>query len=127
MNDDDPVFGNAKEENREWNRQCAESNRAARQYHETLIAEGLKGIEAYRNRIDYALLNGLERYLEQRIATGDFLRAVLENNLFEAVGRMHPSLHADTLRFLVELLQNYFPASSFGSPEAVTTWLERDW
>jgi len=66
----------------------------------------------------------LDRYVNDRIPTGGFLRAVLANDLFEAVGR------ADIFnqRALVQIcgyIYNDIPSSCWGSYEIVDKWLEK--
>jgi hypothetical protein len=87
-----------------------------------LIAEAL---EALTNDITIPpqLTAGLYRYLSQRIPTGDFLRAVLENNFMEAISRAHPGLTLSSIKSLCTLMYTVFPSSAFGSHEAVDAWL----
>lgn len=66
---------------------------------------------------------GLRRYLELGIMPGDFLTAVLENDLKGAVS------HADLVnqRMLaqyVTYLYNFAPRDCWGSPERVKKWIE---
>lgn len=68
---------------------------------------------------------GLRRYLDDKIAPGGFMMAVLENNLKEAVGRAdHMNLRA--LPEYVSFLYNYAPRNCWGSPEKVATWLSEE-
>jgi hypothetical protein len=71
-----------------------------------------------------SVVDGLSRYITHRIPTGDFLTAVLENNLLETVS------YADNDNILVipEIVRfcyNNLPSLSWGSPEKVQKWLER--
>ncbi len=68
------------------------------------------------------LRQGLLAYLTERCPTGSFLRAVLENNLREAVWRGDP-LSCAGLDRLVRFLTDHAPARSWGSPKAVRVWL----
>lgn len=65
---------------------------------------------------------GLIEYIAARRPTGQFLRAVLSNDLKEAVARADP---VSRLRLyeLVVFLYNYAPGSCWGSPERVEAWL----
>ena len=63
------------------------------------------------------------RYFNEKVPPGDFLRAVLENDLMKA------SLKADAensiiLPVYMSFLYNYCPRGSYGSKEAVRTWLD---
>ena len=69
------------------------------------------------------LIDGLMRYITVGCPLGDFLTAVMENNLMEAFGR------ADTLselgmKGLCTFLYNYAPAQCHGSPGKVKAWYE---
>lgn len=68
------------------------------------------------------LMKSLHRYIIDRCGTGDFLRAVLSNNLFEACGRAdHISTAA--LPAIVGFIYNHAPGNCHGSPEKVKAWL----
>lgn len=67
------------------------------------------------------MLEALNAYIEQGHPVGNFLTAVLENNLKEAVGR------ADSTNILcipayVIYLYNEAPSACWGSPEKVAAW-----
>lgn len=68
------------------------------------------------------LRGALWRYLAHRIPPGGFLTAVLENNLRESFGRADENSRAGLFN-LVKFLYNHAPASCWGSPERVRTWL----
>lgn len=68
------------------------------------------------------ITEALTRYIEHGIPTGGFLRCVLQNDLFGAVG------HADTnnqerLTDIVFYIEQHLPPSSYGSKETVSSWL----
>ena len=68
-------------------------------------------------------LEGLRRYADHGIPPGDFLRAVLENNLMEAVGRAD----YENRLYLYEIcdyIYNEMPFNCHGSPENVRAWLD---
>ena len=70
-----------------------------------------------------ATKESLDRYANHGIPTGGFLRAVLQNNLNEAVARGDE----ENLRDLAEIVRyvyNQFPSNCWGSPERVDAWLE---
>ena len=72
--------------------------------------------------IKQSTLDSLARYVEQHIPTGDFLRAVLENDLMEACGRADEE-NAIALFQICAYVYNQLPASCHGSPEKVKKWL----
>ncbi len=74
-------------------------------------------------RIQEHMRSGAQLYIEQGIMPGSFLKAVLENNLSEAV------LRADHINVLA--LAEYgawlsfdIPGDCWGSPEIVKRWAE---
>lgn len=64
----------------------------------------------------------LDRYVKQGIPPGGFLTAVLENNLFEAVGRAD-EYNLATLASICRYIYNDLPATCWGSPQRVTDFL----
>lgn len=55
----------------------------------------------------------LRDYIDNHLPTGDFLRAVIENDLVLALGRADSHNHnADVLQDLVWYVHNEFPASA---------------
>lgn len=65
----------------------------------------------------------LERYVKRAISPGQFLRAVLENDLFEAIGRAD-SYNRASLFHIVRYIYNNLPGHSFGSPGHVERFLK---
>ncbi len=65
---------------------------------------------------------GYLRYLLNGIRPGDFLCAVLENNLRDALLRADPG-NRPTLIYHVRFLLHHGPAACWGSPEHVTAWI----
>ena len=68
--------------------------------------------------------NGLMLYLARGIETGSFLRAVLENDLTEAVGYADDDNRLK-LADLVVVLHSTLPSESWGSKDKVAAWIER--
>ena len=66
----------------------------------------------------------MDRYAETGCPTGDFLRAVLENNLMEAFGRADEGNTRD-MREIVAYVYNEIPANCHGSPEVVAEWIKK--
>ncbi len=72
-----------------------------------------------------AILGSLYRYVEQRIPTGDFLRAILSNDLSESFARAD---HNNRQRMfpIINFIYNTVPSPAWGSPDKVKEWLNND-
>jgi|WetSurMetagenome_2_1015567.scaffolds.fasta_scaffold183302_3 hypothetical protein len=68
------------------------------------------------------IITSLHRYQHQRVPTGDFLRAILENNLLEAVMTADDE-NIKIIPDIVHYIYNYLPSISWGSKERVEAWL----
>jgi hypothetical protein len=77
----------------------------------------------YCKSVPVALLDGLELYATRGVPTGDFLRAVLSNDLRMAVGRADDRSLA-ALREIVMFTYNEMPPLCQGSPERVASWIK---
>lgn len=64
----------------------------------------------------------MERYIEHGMLPGSFLTAVLENDLFEAVGRAD-EVNKYSLPQYVMFLYNYAPSGCYGSREKIERWV----
>lgn len=64
---------------------------------------------------------GMERYIEQGITPGDFLLAVLSNDLMGAFGKADP-INMVNVQNIALWLYNTAPRSCFGSSENVARW-----
>lgn len=71
------------------------------------------------------LIPGLVRYIVYGIPTGDFLRAVLSDNLMDAMGRADEET-AERMKQICSFLYHHSPAACRGSDEAVTQWIVRN-
>lgn len=69
------------------------------------------------------MMGGLTRYIEQGIEPGDFLMAVLENNLRQAVGQADDE-NIVNLPAYIGYLYNEAPGSCWGSPAKVQAWMD---
>jgi len=70
------------------------------------------------------LIESLERYESNRIKTGGFLQACLENNLFKATARAdHRNIH--NFRVIVGWINTFLPPECYGDKEKVAAWLAR--
>ena len=73
--------------------------------------------------IDDNIKEALNRYTQDRIPTGGFLTAVLENNLMEAMGRAD-TINRYNLYDICTYIYNELPGHIHGSPEKVKQHLE---
>ena len=71
------------------------------------------------------MIGSYYRYVERGILPGDFLTAVLSNDLRGAVGQAD-SVNQECLREHVLFCTWCIPADSWGSAEKVTAWLSRE-
>jgi len=68
------------------------------------------------------MVEAIDRYVEKRTPTGDFLMAVLENNLKEAIHRGDEE-NVHLLPAYVGYCYNEIPSNCWGSKEKVKAWL----
>lgn len=78
--------------------------------------------EGYEVVPDY-ILNSLDNYAKERIPVGDFLKAMLSNDLFQAVGRADPSCMA-SMKMIVTYIHCQLPGCCWGSPQHYKDWLK---
>lgn len=74
--------------------------------------------------IPYDIKSSLDRYVNDGIETGSFLRAVLENNLIDSVGKADYQ-NSKILPEICSYVYNYLPSNCWGSKEKVNKWLKR--
>jgi len=74
--------------------------------------------------VPHHLRDAILRYLLGGIRPGDFLSAVISNNLFEAIGSADKESR-DGLFSICSFFYNEVPAPCFGSPAKMETWLEK--
>lgn len=82
-------------------------------YDETILA-----------RIPDITLQTIERYVQRGVYTGDFLQAVISNDLREAVGRADDG-NLRALHEIVKVFYNYCPGQCWGNREAYKNWVDR--
>ena len=84
---------------------------------------GQDAIDQARAAIPAHLLAGLDRYIRDRLPTGSFLTAVLNNDLSDAYNHAGDIPTIEALPALVRYLHSCLPAPAYGSPEKVKAWL----
>lgn len=75
-------------------------------------------------RIPERMWGGIERYIEQGMVPGDFLSAVICNDLQEAVGRSDDE-NINLLAVYIAYFYNVAPSQCWGSPEKMKAWIQR--
>jgi len=84
-------------------------------------------LNSYRFRdwfIPERMMGGLHRYLVHRIAPGDFLTAVIQNDFREVCGRADDE-NLDNLPAYAGFFYNEAPIGSSGSKQIMADWLTR--
>jgi hypothetical protein len=76
------------------------------------------------DKLPEELRGGMERYIRHGVIPGHFLTAILENDLFDAVGHAD-AINGQRLPEIVRWVYNEAPSGCWGSPEKVTAWHER--
>ena len=71
------------------------------------------------------MMPGLQRYIEEHIAPGDFLKAVICNDLKKAV-ELADDENLANLAAYVGFLYNETPGPCWGSPEKYKKWLSNE-
>lgn len=66
----------------------------------------------------------LDEYVRIGRPTGDFLEAVLENDLMLSFARADENNQRDMF-FIVKYVYNILPIGCYGNKERVTSWIER--
>lgn len=69
------------------------------------------------------VVDSLTHYINEGRHPGDFLMAVLENNLKESFGRADSHNQAHMID-IVRYLYNYCPSACWGSKENVQAWMD---
>jgi len=66
--------------------------------------------------------DGIRRYIDERVRPGDFLQAVISNNLKEAVWRADEE-NINNLPAYVSYFYNEAPSNCWGSKEKMENWI----
>jgi len=77
----------------------------------------------YGKQVPQHTLEGIDAYAQDRRPPGDFVRAVMENNLFSAAAHADPQNQA-ALFAITGYVYNEIPSNVWGSPEKVQMWLD---
>jgi hypothetical protein len=67
------------------------------------------------------MIESIQRYVEKGIRPGDFLTAVICNDLFEAIGRADED-NLRNLPAIVGYFYNKTPPPCWGSPQKMNAW-----
>jgi hypothetical protein len=90
-----------------------------------MITETTKIPDEMREKIGDSVCDSIENYANLKIATGGFLRAVLENNLSEAC-QTADAKNLANLHNIVNAIYWELPADCWGTRERVNKWLKKD-
>jgi len=82
---------------------------------------GLELKDSY-GKIPDRMLRSLNMYVKNGVPPGDFLMAVLNHDLFEAVGRADTE-NQEALADYVKYIYNYCPGGCHGSRERIREWI----
>ena len=105
-----------------------ERDEIKKKYHEALVSDALEMLNGpHLMGLELSLRNSLQNYLCDRLETGGFLRACLENDFVRAVALAHPCLMLGQLKLVQQLLLGGFPSCAWGSRKAVQDWLDNDY
>ena len=69
------------------------------------------------------MMPGIRLYVEHGIPPGDFLSAVIQNNLSEAVGRADTE-NLKNIPAFIAYFYNECPGNCWGSPEKMKSWMK---
>ena len=69
--------------------------------------------------------DALDRYAQEHIPTGGFLRAALANDFMEAVGRAD-HINLQSLHDIARYIYNNMPSTCHGSYDIVDAWLGKE-
>lgn len=83
---------------------------------------GAHGGQVMVARIPENIKAGIDRFAELRVMPGSFVRAVLENNLLDAVCNADPQSLA-WLKEIVQYVHWEVPGAAHGTPEKVKAWV----
>ncbi len=78
----------------------------------------------YGMKIPDHMWGGIERYINEHIPPGEFLQAIICNDLREAVGRADDENIVNIPAF-VSFFYNYAPGNCWGSIEEYKEWLKQ--
>jgi len=68
------------------------------------------------------MMTAIRRYVEHGVSPGNFLSAVIQNNLSEAVGRADDE-NLKNIPAFVAYFYNECPMGCWGSPERMEVWI----
>jgi len=91
----------------------------------TIIDRNIMLADALYYGVPDHTMDGLDMYINHKILPGDFLTAVLTNDLFGACARAD-AVNKKALPNIVTYIYNRLPSGCWGSTEIVNKWLQHD-
>jgi hypothetical protein len=79
--------------------------------------------EDYELLVPRQTIETIRDYINRGIPTGSFVRAVLENNLMEAMMKADEH-NRRSIFWIVSMVYNLAPAQCWGSPQEYRAWLD---
>ncbi len=76
------------------------------------------------DRLPEHMRGGARRYIERGIPPGNFMQAVIRNDLFDALGRAD-DINRHRLYDICCFFYNDAPSGCFGSLERLSTWMKQ--
>ena len=77
------------------------------------------------SRLPERYRGGMKRYIEEHILPGNFLQAMLENDLYRMIVHVDPDMVCE-LRHIYLWIYNEAPGICWGSPEKVMAWVKKE-
>lgn len=77
-----------------------------------------------RFEIPERMMNGIKNYVNNGVEPGGFLKAVISNNLFEAVGKADDE-NIQNLPAFTAYFYNETPSECYGSKEKMNNWIQK--
>lgn len=82
----------------------------------------MEGVDIDYSKLPEHLVGGFRRYIEHGVRPGQFICAVIVNDLLESYGRAD-SISIARMSDIVGFVYNQMPSKSHGSPAKLDAWI----